>query len=64
MLVNIHDKVEVLAVKAHKNFGIPREKIRLLRNGQKLDPSLTIQQQGLDDFDVVCQRNFSWWVLL
>ena len=65
MLVNIHDKVEVLAVKAHKNFGIPREKIRLLRNGQTLESSCTIQQAGLGDFDVIiiCQQKSSWWRL-
>ena len=57
--------VEVLVVKAQENFGIPQREVKLLRNGQTLEPSCTIQQAGLGDFDVIiiCQQKSSWWRL-
>ena len=52
-------------MKAQENFGIPQREVKLLRNGQTLEPSCTIQQAGLGDFDVIiiCQQKSSWWRL-
>jgi len=51
-MLDLHEPVEALVTKAQDEFGIAQ--VTLLRNGRTLDPCLTIDQEGFDDFDFIC----------
>ena len=53
LMINRNVLVNVLVEKTSRHFGNPRNKVKLVRNGRPLQPSLTIAQDGLDDWTLL-----------